>query len=153
MNPYLFHALETTPRLIRRAFDRIPVGSWDTPTHPDRFTPRQVVAHLLDWEPILRQRIQQAVESPGSTLQVWDEGERAMTERYDEWDPVETLERWAEERSRTVGYLHSLGEADWAREALHPERGTMSAADMANMLPCHDLYHLEQLTSFADALT
>jgi hypothetical protein len=153
MNPYLLPALETTPRLIRRAFEKLPPASWDRPTHPGRFTPRQVLAHLLDWEPILCERIRLAVETPGATLRTWDEGERAVTERYDEWDPIETLDRWFQERSRTIAYVETLDAEALLRTAIHPERGTLCAADLANMIPCHDLYHVEQLLDVADAQT
>ncbi len=147
MNPYLIYALQGTPGLLRREFERLSERAWDTPTAPDRFTPRQVVAHLLDWEPLLRERIRTAVETPGATLQVWDEGERAVQLQYDTWDPAESLDRWMEERKLTVEYVHSVPPEAWGNTVVHPERGATTAADLANMLPCHDVYHIEQLSS------
>ncbi|MER3413582.1 MAG: hypothetical protein C4341_04965 [Armatimonadota bacterium] len=147
MNPYLIYALQSTPGLVRREFKRLSREAWDAPTAPDRFTPRQVVAHLLDWEPLLRDRIRAAVETPGATLRVWDENERAVEHQYDDWNPTESLDRWMEERKRTVEYVHSVPPEAWANTVVHPELGTMTAADLANMLPCHDVYHIEQLSN------
>lgn len=151
MNPYLVYALQSTPGLVRREFERLSRQVWDMPTASGRFTPRQVVAHLLDWEPLLRERIRTAVERPGATLQVWDEGERAIEQQYDGWDPVESLDRWMEERKKTVEYICSVPAEAWGNTVVHPERGEMSAADLANMLPCHDVYHVEQLSNVPSA--
>lgn len=145
VNPYLIYALQCTPGLLRREFERLNREVWDTPTASGRFTPREVVAHLLDWEPILRERIKAAVETPGATLQVWDEGLRAIEQQYKTWDPTESLDRWMEERKRTVEFVHSVPAEAWGNAVVHPERGVMTAADLANMLPCHDVYHIEQL--------
>jgi hypothetical protein len=147
VNPYLIYALQCTPGLLRREFERLSRDLWDTPTAPDRFTPRQVVAHLLDWEPILRGRIKAAVETPGATLQVWDEGLRAVEQHYEQWDPTESLDRWMDERKRTVELVHSVPAEAWDNKVIHPERGVLTAADLANMLPCHDVYHIEQLSA------
>jgi hypothetical protein len=146
MNFYLMPSIEMGPRAVRRILERIPERRRDEAIHPGRFTPREVVAHLADWEPIMRERIRTAVTTPGATLQVFDEGQMALDRRYAEQDPRERAEAWAEERRITAAYLRSLQPEDWGKAAQHPERGRQTAEDLANLLLGHDLYHIEQLS-------
>ncbi len=149
VNPYLFSALEQTPELTTALFGRIPAESWDRPTHQDRFTPREVVAHLADWEPILLDRVRLCVESPGATIIPYDEVQMALEHDYASKDPQAEMERFVKARAETILYLKSLRGSDWALSGQHPERGILSVSDLANMLVCHDVYHLHQLSGAA----
>ena len=146
MNAYLFPALEMTPRLLAKALNRVEPSEQDTPTHPGRFTPREVACHMTDWEPILLDRMRQCVESPGSTLVPYDEGRMAVDNNYAGRDMREEATNFQAERAKTVAWLQTLGTEDWSKSAVHPERGMLTVYDIANMLVCHDVYHLEQLS-------
>ena len=146
MNPYLFPALSLSPVVFERLMGQIDTSRLDTPTPPGRFTPRQVIAHLADWEPILLGRLKQAVTNPGSTVAAYDEGERATEKGYGGMDVGEQLKVFAAARKDTVSYLESLSEDDMKKTAIHPERGPFSAQDLAFMIIGHDMYHVEQLT-------
>ena len=61
MNAYLFPGLEFGPRIVARLVEQIPAARYDERTNPSRFTLREAVAHLADWEPILRDRIARAL--------------------------------------------------------------------------------------------
>lgn len=150
MNPYLLNVVELGPRIIRRAVRAVPASEWDAPTGPDRFSVREVVAHLTDWEPILRGRMVQAVESPGTTIQPYDEGVRAEENAYHTQDVAANLDMWQTERAATATWLRGRSPEDWSKQVIHPERGTMSVSDLANMLLGHDLYHVEQLQAFTE---
>ena len=145
MNFYLIPALESSADLVEHHFRGLPADAWDKPTHEGRFTPREVLAHLADWEPILLQRIKMAVQSPGATVSPYDEGQMAVDNHYSDWEPDASLNKFREERAKTVAYLQGLGDGDWNSTVLHPERGHLSVADIANMVACHDVYHMRQL--------
>jgi uncharacterized damage-inducible protein DinB len=150
VSPYLVGALAANPPLVAQFFGQVQTRL-DAPTGPDRFTPREVLAHLVDWEPIFRGRMQQAFERPNSSLTAYDESARAQEFQYGTWDAETTLSRFLAERETTVAWLRSLSPEDWARAARHPERGTMSIADIAHYLLTHDLYHISQLRQFAES--
>lgn len=57
MNAYLLPSIEFGPAILRRLFTLLPEDQLDVSLEEGRFTPRQVIAHLADWEPIMRQRI------------------------------------------------------------------------------------------------
>lgn len=150
MNPYLITALPVGPGVLAKLIRMIPIQSLDRPTHPGRFSPREVLAHLSDWEPILLERMKRTVADPGCLILGVDEEERAREQRYEEKDPLFEADRFAALRFETMEWLSELSDDDWQQSSVHSERGEMSVSDQANLLLGHDLYHIQQL---CDALT
>lgn len=134
-----------TPGLMASAMARVDPANWDEATHPGRFSPREVVAHLADWEPILLARMRQCVESPGSEIVPFDEGQMAIENDYAGQDAAQNAKAFQAHRTATIAWLKGISDGDWSKSAHHPERGVMSVYDLANMLVCHDVYHLAQL--------
>lgn len=148
MHAYLFPALEKSSNLFSEIASRIDPERMDVPTHPGRFTPREVFAHLADWEPILREeRMVSPIANPGCTVDAYDEGELAAAKNYRAWDVAESVSAFALERAKTIELLRSLDTSQWEAYFTHPERGNMTVYDMANLLVGHDMYHVEQLVS------
>jgi hypothetical protein len=114
---------------------------------------REVIAHLADWEPIMLTRIKTGVENPGATINAYDEGKMAIDHNYAESDPVERLRAWKSDRAKSIEYIKGLGEEDFAKLVVHPERGHMLVGDIAHMLVSHDIYHLEQLAEMTSEKT
>ena len=152
MNAYLPISIEFGPEIVRRLLRLIPADRLDHRPDPERFTPREVIAHLADWEPIMRERMQTALRSPGATIVAWDEGQMALDHDYAGSDPVEQVTLFARERKVTAELICSIQGADWEKTVVHPERGTQSVADLGNLLLGHDLYHIEQLTEILNQL-
>jgi len=149
MNFYLMISIEFGPQVIRRLVDQLDPADWDRRLNPDRFTPREIVAHLADWEPIMRGRIRTALREPGSPILAYDEGQLALDHKYAETDPVEQAETFIRERRITAELLRQIAsEEEWQRAVTHPERGPQSVEDQANLLLGHDLYHIEQITEY-----
>jgi hypothetical protein len=116
--------------------------------HEGRFSPREVIAHLADWEPILLSRMHTAVNTPGGRIEPYDEGEMAIAHKYSESDVQEQLRKFASSRAETAAYLRALPQSEWSKAGRHPERGEMSVIDQAGMLIGHDMYHIEQLSTY-----
>ena len=98
-------------------------------------------------------RIRTGVDSPGATINAYDEGEMAIEHNYAASDPQERLRAWKADRAKTIEYLKTLGDDDFAKPVIHPERGRMLVGDVAHMLVSHDVYHLEQLAEMTDDKT
>lgn len=147
MHPYLIPGLESSPKIFQALFERIDPALFDIPTGPGRFSPREVIAHLADWEPILRdERIRVGLEAPGSFIQSHDEGERATTQNYAAWQVPETLAKFAAERAKTVELVRGIPQSAWSNEVIHAQRGSETLGAVANFLLGHDLYHVQQLS-------
>lgn len=145
MNPYLMHGLSAGPKGIRALMREIHPSKLDVPTHDGRFSPREVVAHLADWEPILLERMKQTKAQPGSTLVPYDEVARAVERKYGESDWQVEADRFVALREETRRWLEGLSAEDWQLTATHQERGPQTLYDQANLLLGHDLYHIAQL--------
>lgn len=134
--------------MIARLVGQIDESQYEKPLEEGRFTPREVVAHLADWEPIMRDRIRQAVESPGSTIEAFDEGQMAIDHGYAKTDIHERARVFHQERSKTTHYVEGLTGDELKRAVTHPERGRQTAEDLVGMLLGHDMYHVEQLSGY-----
>src|SRR5882672_11202695 len=86
LNPYLLTTIEMGPAVVRRIINQIPQSRLDEAIDPERFTPREVVAHLADWEAIDRLRLSAGVERPGSAIQPYDEVQMALDHQYRQSD-------------------------------------------------------------------
>lgn len=146
MHPYLIPGLEGSPKVFRCLLAHLRENALDEPTHPGRFTPREVIAHLAEWESILREeRLRAPAERNGIPVEAYDEGELAVRGNYAATDVHEQLAIFERERDKTVKLVQSLTPGQMANAMLHPERGWMTVADVANMMMGHDIYHLRQL--------
>ncbi|MBS1709286.1 MAG: DinB family protein [Armatimonadetes bacterium] len=148
---YLFNGLRLSPAAVRSIVTAVPDSLYDTALDPDRFTLRFALSHLVDWEPIMLSRIKACVEQPGTMIYGIDEGQRAIDEHYENWDVLETLDRFDKGRAEIVAYCQGLSPEEWARTAVHNERGEMSALDWAWTIVGHDMYHIEQFAAYLRA--
>lgn len=146
MNHYPVIAAQFGPVIFERLYGLLTPAQVDE-RKGDRFTPREVIAHLADWEPIFRQRMQAAVRENGATVQGMDEGELAITNRYSELDVNDQLARFAKERAATVAYIQSLDSSLLDNAYNHSEKGLVTVRATLDMLGHHDTYHVEQITA------
>lgn len=145
MHPYLFPGLRASLVAFDDLVKRIPADKWDAPTHADRFTPREVMAHLADWDPIFLERMKRTYEQPGCTILGMDEVQRAQDMNYATWDPADSMAKLRANREELIAFLKGLSQEDFQIEGIHTEKGPLKLEDHANMMLGHDLYHIEQL--------
>lgn len=107
----------------------------------------EVAMHLADEEQVdFRRRLDLTLHHPE---QDWPgiDPEALATERcYREQHLGATLERFREERARSVAWLGALENPDWAQAHTHPRLGPITAGDLLGAWVAHDLLHLRQLT-------
>ncbi len=138
------------PVVIGRLIKTIPAAQHDQPLEADRFSAREIVAHLADWEPILLKRIKQAVERPGSMCEPHDEGQMAVDNGYAASDIFVEARKWQTARQVTLEYIATLTPEDAKKILNHPERGPYTVEDWVGMLLGHDMYHVEQLSAYLE---
>ena len=148
MNYYVLNSIEFGPQIIKRIYRQIESSKYDQKPQGDRFTLREAIAHLVDWEPIFRGRMESILREPGCTILGQDASERALQNRYWEQDTEANLSRFVEERAITAQLIRSLGTEDWSKLGKREGYGAMTVEDFANLLVCHDMYHIEQASEY-----
>ncbi len=141
-------ALRLAPLAAERLVLAIPSSLYDFRTDPNRFSLREAVAHLADWEPIFLNRMKAGVAEDGAEVFGIDEGVRAIEMHYGTTEVEVAIQAFKAARAETVAWLESLAPEDWAKHVIHSERGRLSTREHANMIVGHDVYHLEHLTQY-----
>lgn len=146
---YLISALEGTPAVVSALVADMP--DWDARPDPDRFSLREIVAHLADWEPVAHGRIVRTVAETVPTLPNWDEEAAAVIGDYAHTNPHESLLWLTERRAATVATLAALAESDWSRVAEREGVGMLSVERQAFLMLAHDGHHLRQIVEWTKA--
>lgn len=144
---YLLHDLESTPRAIAQLMSN--VKDWNRRDDPDRFSAREMAAHLADWEPIWRERIRRILEEDNPFLPSVDEGEMAKLNAYGCAMGPDCLRRYQAGREELVDLLRSLPAEAWDRRAHREFVGDIDLFQQVVMISGHDGYHLKQAIDFA----
>jgi uncharacterized damage-inducible protein DinB len=147
VNPYIRSALGFSPTIIERLVAKLPSGAFDARPDPDRFTVREAICHLADWEPFFLERLIGAVTIDNFRIVPYDEGQLAIDNDYANQDIERTLKRFRIGRSTYIAYVETLSLEDLDRPAYHPERGHLTAGDLIDMVVGHDVYHIEQISA------
>ncbi|MCH7494301.1 DinB family protein [bacterium] len=120
---------------------------WRARETPERWSPLEIVRHLLDEErEDFLPRAKAAVaggEFPSRiNPQAW------VTERaYNEADPQETMAAFAAEREASCEWLRTLAPANLGKTLTAKDGFAMKAGDFVAAWRIHDLLHLRQITA------
>lgn len=147
VNPYLVGAIAAAPVIFERLLGHVPEAALDARPDPERFTIREVMCHLADWEPFFLERLQGTVSADDYRIVAYDEGQLAIDHDYAHQDVGAALARFKAGRERYCAYVATLDGAALDRTAYHPERGRLTAGDLIAIVVGHDVYHIEQISA------
>jgi len=145
---YLERGLELSPFTLKRMLESIDPSRYDERLGPDRFSLREVVAHLVDFDLMIRSRMELALASPGAVVPVWDEDAEAAAHNYATLEVAPTLDKLLKGRAKTVELFKSLSEEQQKQTVTHAVRGPLSILDLGVFELGHDSYHLEQVSHY-----
>ncbi len=126
-------------------------SAWDHRPDPDRFTLREVMAHLADWDDVFAQRIIRMRDDEHPFLESVDEGQLCLDRHYATQDPLANVERLKASRPGVVALLRALPESAWERTGHREFVGDVTLSQLAAMILGHDTYHLRQVAEFSAA--
>lgn len=150
LHPYNLIALKAAPPLLLRIVKLIRADSYDKKVDPERFSCREAVAHLTDYESEVLSRFQTALAFSGSAVPDWPEEVRALSENYAATDPIEQAKIFGERRAQTIAFLESVPEGQTTNSFVHPVRGALSIEVYAALVEGHDLNHIEHLSRYLE---
>lgn len=145
---YLFTALDSGPVLVAALLSGLTEKEADRRPDPNRFTIREILAHLADWDPVFFGRMQRTCAEDHPTLPGYDEGQWAIDHKYTQSDWREQLALFTARRQELTAFLRSRAAEDWARTADRPEIGILTLEAQAVLIPLHDSYHLRQIAEW-----
>src|SRR5687767_654533 len=147
---YLMEGLGAGPVVIGKMLADSAGMDYDRRPDPERFTLREVLAHLADWEPIWLERIQRMAEEDEPHLLGYDEGQRAIDDDYAHADPHRQLQRFRDGRAKLLAYLRNLPPESWSRRGIHSEWSELNISSMAVLILGHDGYHTKQVAEWLE---
>src|SRR2546430_2130653 len=131
---YLLEGLNGTPVVIDRLLRDATDADFDRRPDPARFTIREVMGHLADWEGVWLERATRILGEEHPSLPGYDEGRWAIDHDYAHMDVAEQQARFRDGRARLTSLLHKLSREQWDRTANHGEWGEITLAGMATLI-------------------
>jgi uncharacterized damage-inducible protein DinB len=149
---YLGIALAGTSEVLDALVGALPDddGFWDFRPDPERFTPREVLAHLADWNPIWLGRVERFVKEDHPNLPDLDEGRLSVERAYSQQEPSINLKRFRSTREALSAAVAGLSVTDWERAAHRDKIGDHTLVQMITLVVAHDGYHTKQLAEYLD---
>ena len=124
---------------------------WDLRPDPDRFTLREVVAHLADYEEVWPHRISRILNEDNPSLEKADHERFVIDNDYAHSDPFESLSLIRERRPLWVALLHGISEQEWQRAGVMPgPTGVITLEVQETFVGIHDSYHTAQVAQWLD---
>ncbi len=109
---------------------------------PGKWSTLEVICHLVDFDPILADRMKRIIAEDRPQLLGADEQKFAAALRYHDRDAAEELALLEKTRSQMGRILKQLKEDAFAREGVHNERGVLTLARMLEIAAKHIPHHL-----------
>ncbi len=144
---HVLTGLSATPRVLGLLSGPLNPDSpvWEL-SLPGRFTLRETMAHLADWDEVFMRRAKATLKGEASAPDP-DSGKMAIEKKYARLDPHDSVRRFARARWDLVQFFKNLRDEDWGKVITHPRHGEMSLEVQAVHVLGHDGYHLDAITS------
>jgi DinB superfamily len=112
---------------------------------PDKWSVRQIVAHLADTEAANVVRLRQVIAEDNPTLVPWDQNAWAERTDYAKRKPSQALDTMRHLRADNYQLLKDLPPETYSRTGNHLKRGTMSLLDLLRLFAEHAENHATQI--------
>ncbi len=148
----LLIAMDGAPSIVATITKSVPSDSnvWDVRLDPERFTAREALAHLADWESVFTARIGRCLTEDSPRFSPISLEDRIVLERYGEREPAERLRLFRERRDQLLKIVTGLTDEDLARSGVMGQGDTsveipVSVQEWIVAIVAHDSYHILQL--------
>lgn len=148
LRKYLLSALEATPGILEHLLHGLCNEEADFRPDAARFSIREVMAHLADWDAIFLERLQRTRDEEEPLLEDLDEGQLAVERDYAHADLLEQSRIFRERRAQTVEFARTLSPHEWQCPCQHQRVGRLTLEALATLIPLHDAYHLQQVVEW-----
>lgn len=149
----LIDAYLAGPPQLREAISGMDDRQLDAAPIPGKWSTRQVICHIADFEPVYADRMKRAIVEDGPTIFGGDPDAFAARLAYDQRDLAEELQLIESVRRHMARILRTLPPADFQRTANHSEAGPLSVAQLLANITNHIPHHIEFIDQKRAALS
>lgn len=118
----------------------------------NKWTPNEIIGHLIDAEWIYGYRMRLIFSEEQPTILGMDQDLWVAAQRYNDRNPKELVEMFRSMRTINLSLWKQMSSDDLKRFGKHNERGEESLGTLLNLLPGHDLWHIDQINRYLDAI-
>jgi hypothetical protein len=148
MQEWMLKAFGMAPHVVERMLRVFPHERLDDRIEADRFTAREVIAHLADYEQFVLERFRVAKLKPGTQIPAYDPDARAQEHQFNTKDVFREAEVFESRRLMTLDTLREFTEEDWSKTFVNAEGKSITAKDYFTMVLAHDVEHFDQLSAY-----
>lgn len=148
----VFERFVSGPATIRRAIDGLDAAAFSRRPPGEDWSIRDIVVHLADAELVGAVRFRLSIAEERPQLPVYDHELWKRRLHYLFRDPEFALSSFQTTRYGTAELLQQCSADVWQREAVHPERGVMTVADLLELYALHAQEHAAQVAAFREAM-
>ena len=116
---------------------------WQQPWQPGKWTFREIMIHVAQWESIFGYRMTHGVTTPGIAIQPGEQD--PLMSRISAIDGPTALAAFEGSRRMNIGLIRSFEPADRSTTVQHPQYGTLKVADLITQMTGHAIHHLKQI--------
>jgi hypothetical protein len=136
---------EAMPHRLKAVLAAAGPDKLDVKPAPDKWSIREIVAHLADDELVGAYRIRLILGAPGTDIQAFDQALWAVTGSYASMNIDLAYTLFATLRQWNLALFKTLNAEQWKLHGVHAERGIESIEDIAAYYAGHDINHLRQI--------
>lgn len=130
------------PEQLRQAVAGMTDEQFDAAPIPGKWSTRQVVCHVADFEPVYADRMKRVIAVSEPTFFGGDPDVFAARLAYDQRDVEEELQLIEAVRRQMARILHSLTDDEFQRIGHHSEDGTITLATLFQRITDHIPHHV-----------
>jgi DinB superfamily len=149
--PALLERFRRGPELLAVVLTGVFGEEEDFAPAPEKWSIRQIVAHLADAELVFAHRFRQVIAENNPTLMAFDQNAWASNLDYARRKPKTSLDTLRRLRAENHELMKDLPETTFARTGNHTERGTLSLRQMVEGASDHLESHARQAQAIREA--
>jgi hypothetical protein len=130
------------PQLLERALDGMSSAEIDRPSPPGKWSTRQIICHLSDFELVYANRIKHVIARDRPALSAGYHDQYAETLAYDRRDLAEERELIGLIRSQMSRILRTLPDAAFERTGVHSVDGPLTLRQLLERITGHIPHHV-----------
>jgi hypothetical protein len=134
-----------TPARLARLIQGVPAAKLRKRPSPDKWSVKEILAHMADTEMVGGFRMRLILGSPGTPIAGFDQDAWVTSGHYEKRDPRKSIEQFRVLRAANLALLKSLTPQQWKHYGMHSERGEETIEHIVKLFAGHDLNHLKQI--------